>query len=603
LDNDDENDDIIDYTTTANYIEQEMTTNTILKLNWDTGKYVSETTNIFSQFPKQMMSSVLKDLKIATVCITKLPDRDPENLLDHWIGLETSNDLWYNFLIIFWKTTSESRFMLKKGGLLQYIACTILYLFYNLDIQLDQNSFPNDDPNSSFFEYSLFQVMITTKRKCLSEKTIMENILMLGFICTNCTYVLTEKTTQIDLHNHKYGSFIKTLYKTRENVLFLQNASSPSILVKDASLALQNLLAFANNHKKLVTELRKEQKLNLTKEKEESKKNMIEIKEDENQERRISKRLQESNNAAPNYYQAQIISSSSSSSYARKTYARKNKTPKNNNNNNNVKDEEEEEEGEEEEEEEGEEEEEEEEGEEKEGGDEVEAEEIQIAEEEKDDYISSDIILFSVEKLKSYYTDDYLLCSNNSSLLTETINNVIYARYESDKQKGLLINDNDSEVSKKQKIIKFEKTNKGREQFVTQSLIRQESDADSMVLSNIQNRFRAKVTHRDSAFSKAKTHVTFDLFLDFPISTWFSDRVATAYCLLLNQRENALRRRPELKRNRCLYLDSIFFLYIIDKINIMVKNEDEKKKQDSKLELSFKCFELVNYDNIFMYAN
>jgi hypothetical protein len=184
------------------------------------------------------------------------------------------------------------------------------------------------------------------------------------------------------------------------------------------------------------------------------------------------------------------------------------------------------------------------------------------------------------------------------------MNNVVYARYEYEKYKNLLIKENDDEKTTNDKIslIEYDKE-RGRDKFMSINFINYENENDSVALSNTNQLFREKVKRPNSAFSLADRYVCFSLFNDIPIGTWFSDQVATAYCLLLNQRESALRKVLIPNRKRLLYLDQTFFEIVIDKIKVNSISKVENDKRDEKLKHSYKGFKLFTYDKIFLYAN
>jgi hypothetical protein len=136
-------------------------------------------------------------------------------------------------------------------------------------------------------------------------------------------------------------------------------------------------------------------------------------------------------------------------------------------------------------------------------------------------------------------------------------------------------------------------------------LITKEDKKESENMAIVKKQFLEKLQIVGSAFSLAKTHVRFELFCDFPSSTWFSSKVVTAYCLLLNQRESALRKQIS-KRENILYLDDSFFFLCINNINIFLNDEFLIAYQNEKIKRSFESifnYQDLSYDKIFLCAN
>jgi hypothetical protein len=145
-----------------------------LNLNWDIN-YGSETFGIFTSFPQQMMMSVKKDLKRATIVIKKVPNGDPENLLEYWAGLQRATyDIWFNYLLLLWKNAPLQ--MHKLFGLkcpyLQYVACSIMYLFHILDLNEEKLSLADVD-ETSIADHTIFTVyQVLMKINIIGQRTL-----------------------------------------------------------------------------------------------------------------------------------------------------------------------------------------------------------------------------------------------------------------------------------------------------------------------------------------------------------------------------------------------------------------------------------------------
>jgi hypothetical protein len=210
---------------------------------------------------------------------------------------------------------------------------------------------------------------------------------------------------------------------------------------------------------------------------------------------------------------------------------------------------------------------------------------------------SSDIIIFTDEKLINYYSSNYLRL-NDKDLFKETLNNVIFAVYERDMTKGILIKTNDDSDN-----INTRKSKRltDKRKFFDTSLIEYDTNETTITMLAHKNAFENKVKN-GLVYSKATKYIQFELFCDFPSATWFSDQVVTAYCLLLNQRESALRKKLT-NRKKILFLDSTFFYYCISKINIYLTEERDIEIQNKRLQHIFEHFGFINYDKIFLFAN
>jgi hypothetical protein len=583
-----------------------------LKLNWDK-TYVSQTAHIFTQFPKDTMFSVKNDLIRATIFVEKknlVGEYNPDTLLEEWINLPVNNDLWYNFLVAFWQNT-DTLLSDDRVPILHYIACSILFLFYSIDLNSSETLCIADDDdnkntNSTVIEFSLYQVLLKNKHMCVKTNSVNINMLLLAFLCTNTSYVFSS-AQKPHLNNHRFCGQIKRESNDVKNLDFFLKAPFPP---NDQQFSLIYLVYYATEFKKNQQALKRNNKKKQQEEEEIEEEYFVEGS-------RSSNRLkQQSTNNFP-----ASSSSSSSSSYKKKKHYHSTTTTTTTAKNNTK-----------------------------------EAEDLKalskkttavapgitivtttaaageknkkenssivsllstaatalnnrssinnnVAASSISSYQPSDIVIFQVDNLIFYFSEPFLTLQED--LLKETVNNVICARYQDDKRKNLLIKDNDdeNEILNKNQMVKTQ--TRGIEKFANQNLIRYESGLQTQFLSNAIKLFKEKVSRPGSAFSKATKYVNLSLFNDFPISTWFSDEVATAYCLLLNQRESALR-KTILNRAKILYLDQTFFALIINNIkigSIMNLTNDEQTKQDKKLKKSFENFKLDSCEKIYMYAN
>jgi hypothetical protein len=146
---------------------------------------------------------------------------------------------------------------------------------------------------------------------------------------------------------------------------------------------------------------------------------------------------------------------------------------------------------------------------------------------------------------------------SQEDLILETIDNIKYARYDSNKiDKNLIMEADCIEIA----FADEEQNYSAVQMFFNPRFLTIEKEVDDLKLIDVRERFKEKVARNGTAFSLATNYVSLSLFNDIPITTWFSDRVATAYCLLLNQRESALRKILLNKRPKILFLDQTFLI-------------------------------------------
>jgi hypothetical protein len=187
------------------------------ELTWN-DDYKSNSLFIYIESEETFLKSITKDLESISIFIPSLNKRyssDVYKILDNWIlNINSSNEIWFNFLVSLWKNVKSAKDILRKKPFLHLAANAMFYLYYNIST-IRENKYSNSSATTTIWSnndannvmvgarFSLFEVMRESKILYFNKRKIPKNILHLGFICQNSTCLVSEKEKFNELYNHK----------------------------------------------------------------------------------------------------------------------------------------------------------------------------------------------------------------------------------------------------------------------------------------------------------------------------------------------------------------------------------------------------------------
>jgi hypothetical protein len=168
---------------------------------------------------------VYRDLKQATISIKIRSNliNNPLLCLKLWLKSKESGEIWYCYLVELWNECSKFNPLVDKNTYLKYTSCTIFHLFISITKEdIEKQSFQrietyNKINDSSYFEFSLSNVLWMTKEIYFQNMKPNNNIIFLGYLCKNSAKILTKSITDPKFKEHmKHKYFKKIIYKETE---------------------------------------------------------------------------------------------------------------------------------------------------------------------------------------------------------------------------------------------------------------------------------------------------------------------------------------------------------------------------------------------------